>query len=54
MIMNILELIIYIGNINTMYTLIRTFFYELDNILCSYPNIRNPENLVFRQSELLD
>jgi len=45
---------IYIGNINTMYTLIRTFFYELDNILCSYPNIRHPEFLVFRQSELLD
>ena len=52
--MNILELIIYIGNINTMYTLIRTFFYELDNILCNSPDISNPENLVFRQSELLD
>ena len=45
---------IYIGNINTMYMLIRTFFYELDNILCNSPDIRNPENLVFRQSELLD
>jgi len=45
---------IYIGNINTMYTLIRTFFYELDNILCNSPDISNPENLVFRQSELLD
>jgi hypothetical protein len=41
---------IYIGNINTMYTLIRTFFYELDDIIRSYPNIGNPENLVFRQS----
>lgn len=42
---------IYIGNINTMYTLIRTFFYELDDIIRSYPNIRNQENLVFKQNE---
>lgn len=44
---------IYIGNINTMYALIRTFYYELDDILCKYPKIGNPERLVFRQNETL-
>lgn len=44
---------IYMGNINTMYKLIYIFFYELDDILCKYPKIGNPERIVFRQNEML-
>ena len=38
---------IYIGNINTMYTLIHKFYYDLDNILTIYNKIKNQEYLVF-------
>jgi hypothetical protein len=37
---------IYIGNINTMYTLIHKFYYELDNILTIYNKITAQEYLV--------
>ena len=39
---------IYIGNINTMYTLIHKFYYDLDNILTIYNKIKNQEYLVFQ------
>jgi hypothetical protein len=39
---------IYIGNINTMYKLINTFFYELDDIISKNNNTIHPEILVYR------
>jgi hypothetical protein len=39
---------IYIGNINTMYKLINTFFYELDDIIIKNNNTNHPERLVYR------
>ena len=39
---------IYIGNINTMYKLINTFFYELDDIIIKNNNTYHPERLVYR------
>lgn len=39
---------IYLGNINTMYTLIKKFYYELDDILKIENNVINQEFLVFR------
>ena len=39
---------IYIGNINTMYKLIKEFHYQLDEILIKNPNIVSQECLVFR------
>jgi hypothetical protein len=38
---------IYIGNINTMYKLIHTFYYKLDKILIVHNNYNNQEYLVF-------
>ena len=42
---------IYIGNINTMYTLIHKFYYELDNILTINNKIKNQEYLVFQLND---
>lgn len=39
---------IYIGNVTTMYQLIRKFFYELDDINSKHKTIINQEKLAFR------
>ena len=44
---------IYIGNIKTMYTLIRHFFYELDNILIENNDIIHQEKMVYRMNNQL-
>ena len=38
---------IYLGNINTMTKLVNKFYYELDNIINDYLDIRSAEFLVF-------
>jgi hypothetical protein len=43
---------IYIGNINTMFYLIKHFYYNLDEILIKYPYIINPEKLVFFENTI--
>lgn len=44
---------IYIGNIDTMYKLTYTFFYDLDNILLQNKHVYNQEVLVFRMNHIL-
>jgi hypothetical protein len=44
---------IYIGNINTMYKLIKTFFYDLDDILSKNKDTVNQEFLVYRINNTL-
>ena len=44
---------IYIGNVNTMYKLIKEFHYQLDEILIKNPNIVSQEFLVFRLNNIL-
>lgn len=44
---------IYIGNINTMYKLINTFFYELDDILIKINNTKHQELIVYRMNSIL-
>ena len=44
---------IYMGNINTMYKLMREFYYSLDDILITHNNIINQELLVFRVNDTL-
>ena len=42
---------IYIGNINSMHKLIKTFYYELDDIVKEYSNEVHQEFLVFKINE---
>jgi hypothetical protein len=44
---------IYIGDINTMYKLVSTFFYYLDDILTNNSNTIHQERLVYRINEQL-
>lgn len=44
---------IYIGNINTMYKLIHSFYYELDDIISKNNDIKNQEKLVYRINSIL-
>ena len=44
---------IYIGNINTMTKLVNKFYYELDNIIINYLDIRSAEFLVFYINNIL-
>jgi hypothetical protein len=44
---------IYVGNIETMYTLIHHFFYDLDNVLIENNNTVNQEKLVYRVNNQL-
>ena len=41
---------IYIGTVATVYTLVRPFQFELDNIIRKYNDVRNPEFLFFRMN----
>lgn len=43
-----MELIIYIGNINTLYKLTNHFFYKLDDILIKNDDTPCQEMLVYR------
>ena len=44
---------IYIGNIKTMYKLTNMFCYNLDDILSSDDDTKNPEKLVYRINSTL-
>ena len=44
---------VYIGNIKTMYTLIKHFFYELDDIITVSENTIHQELLVYRMNNFL-
>jgi hypothetical protein len=44
---------IYIGNVNTMYKLIKVFHYQLDELLIKNPHIGSQEFLVFRLNNIL-